>query len=76
MVADGERERESSLPSRPFKDMKPCVINSKLSFVSFVLISLQTSSTFFRRVRSFWMKVVSASGWIALSSDRMRVAAS
>ncbi len=57
-------------------DAVPCDMNNRLSFVSFDLISLQASSTFLRRVRSFWMKVVSASDWMVLSSEMIRVAAS
>ena len=57
-------------------DMVPCDMNNRLSFVSFALISSQTSSTFLRRVRSFWIKAVSASGWMVLSSEMIRVAAS
>lgn len=48
----------------------------RLRFVSLALISLQTSSTFLRRVRSLPMKTVLASGWMVWSSEMMRSAAS
>ena len=51
-------------------------MNKRLRTFSVALISLHTSSTFLRRVRSLRMKVVSASDWMALSSEMIRSAAS
>ena len=56
--------------------MVPGVMKRRLSLVSFDLISSQTSSTFLRSERSFWMNFASASGWIVLRWERMRSAAS
>ena len=50
------------VPSLPFNDIVPWLMNKRLSFFSFALISSQTSSTFLRMVRSFLMKVNWPSG--------------
>ena len=57
-------------------DAVPCDMNNRFSLVSFALISLHTSSTFFKRVRSFWMKAALASGCMVLSSEVILSAAS
>lgn len=54
----------------------PWVMNRRLSVFSLLLISSQASSTFLRSVRSFLMNVTLPSGWRALSSEMIRLAAS
>lgn len=71
----GDGHGSVRIPSRPFRDMVPEVMNRRLSFCSRDFISEHTSSTFLRRVTSFCIKVKCPFELCFLPSDIMRLAA-